>query len=198
MLQTQYARWLEGPAFTGWQAHLAGALVVAVPTIARVAINGWVTGCEFTPYLPFVLLAAILLRWWQAAGVALASVAIMGGLLAGPANQHLMSECFISATSVFLAGSAVTIGAVVVMRRALAASQAWRVAESADGIVFSLKDDGVWASWHGSDQPVRLGSQEKVEYMMADFLAQGELGRRLSGQRNQGHRTFMGSADSRD
>ena len=180
MLQTQYARWLEGPAFTGWQAHLAGALVVAVPTIARVAINGWVTGCEFTLYLPFVLLAAILLRWWQAAGVALASVAIMGGLITGPMPEHLMSECFISAASVFLAGSAVTIVTVVLMRRVLAASQNWRAMEYAGGIVFSLRDDEVWASLYGSDQPVRLGSQEKVEYMMADFLAQGELGRRLS------------------
>src|SRR6187455_2899307 len=143
MLQTQYARWLEGPAFTGWQAHLAGALVVAVPTIARVAINGLVTGCEFTPYLPFVLLAAILLRWWQAVGVALASVAIMGGLVTGSTNQ-LMAECFISAASVFLAGAAVTIGTVVLMRRALAAAQTWGIVEAAGGIVFSLRDDEVW------------------------------------------------------
>jgi hypothetical protein len=107
----------------------------------------------------------------------------MGGLFAGPMPEHLMSECFISAASVFLAGSAVTIGTVVLMRRVLAAAQTWGVVESAGGIVFSLRDDEVWASWYGSDQPVRLGSQDKVEYMMADFLAQGELGRRLSAQR---------------
>ena len=184
MLHARYARWIQGPAFTGWQAHFAGVLVVAVPTITRAAMNGLVTGCEFTPYLPFVLLSAILLRWWQAAGVALASVAIMGGLVTGSTNQ-LMAECFISAAGVFLAGSAVTIGTVVLMRRVFAESQARGVEESAGGIVFSLGDNNeVWASWYGSDQPVRLGTQDKVEYMMADFLAQGELGRRLSAHRN--------------
>ena len=143
-------------------------------------MNGLVMGCEYTPYLPFVLLSAILLRWWQATGVVLTSVAVMGILVQSTAGEHLTSACFTSATSVFLASSAATISAVLVMRRVLAVSQTGRVVEDAGGIVFSLKDDEVWASWYGSDQPVRLGTQEKVEYMMADFLAQGELGRRLA------------------
>ena len=49
------------------------------------------------------------------------------------------------------------------------------------GIIFSLEKGEVWASWHGSGPPMRLGSQERVEAMMEDFLAQGELGKRLTG-----------------
>ncbi|HWL75611.1 MAG TPA: hypothetical protein VNQ74_17220, partial [Burkholderiaceae bacterium] len=68
---------------SGWLALLCGIGAVAVPTIVRVAVNGVVTGCEFTPYLPFVLLSAIFLGWKQAIAVALASVAVLGGLFFG-------------------------------------------------------------------------------------------------------------------
>lgn len=180
MFQARYGEWLKEPTPTGSLALFVGVLAVAVPSIARAAVSGLVTGCEFTPYLPFVLLAAVLLRWWQAMSVALAAVAIMGGWILGTASEHLMSACFTSSAGVFLAGSALTIGTVVLMRRALAASRPRSVQEPADGIVFSLRDNKVWASWHGSDQPVCLGTQDHVEYMMSDFLAQGELGRRLS------------------
>jgi hypothetical protein len=48
-------------------ALLCGIFAVALPTAIRAAIDGVVTGCEFTPYLPFVLFSAILLRWWKVA-----------------------------------------------------------------------------------------------------------------------------------
>src|SRR5689334_19472552 len=78
---------------SGRLALLCAFSAVAIPTLFRAAINGVVTGCEFTPYLPFVLLAAILLRWWLVALVTAASVAIMGGLFEGSLLHPV--PCFI-------------------------------------------------------------------------------------------------------
>jgi hypothetical protein len=48
------------------------------------------------------------------------------------------------------------------------------------GIVFSLEGGRVWASWPGRDSHVVLGAKEEVAEMMRDFLAQVELGERLT------------------
>ncbi len=174
------ARWLQAAPATGRLALVGGITAVGMPTIIRTAIDGIVTGCEFTPYLPFVLLSAILLRWWQASAVALASVAILGGLFVEPPSEFLVSECFLSSAGIFLASSAIMIGTVILIRGVFAAIQ--RRDEFAGGIVFSLEKEEVWATWYGSGPPMRLGSQERVEEMMEDFLAQGALGRRLAGK----------------
>ena len=51
--------------------------------------------------------------------------------------------------------------------------------EPEGGIIFSLVDGFVWASWPGIAPKVRLGRSEGVAAMMRDFLAQGELAARL-------------------
>ena len=176
------SRWLQAPPVTGRAALFCAICIVAVPTIIRAAVNGVVTGCEFTPYLPFVLIAAILLPWWQAAAMALVSVEILGGLLAGEAHG-MFQECFLTGAAIFLASSAAIIGIVSTIRRVFAATQLRGADESAGGIVFSLENEEVWASWYGSGPPMRLGSRKKVETMMEDFLAQSEVARRLNGKR---------------
>jgi hypothetical protein len=181
MIHSGLTRWLQAPPATGRTALLCGICAVALPTVVRAAVNGVVTGCEFTPYLPFVLFAAILLRWWQAGAVALVSVAILGGLFFHPSGSHL-TQCFFSGAAIFLASSAAMIGVVVGARRLLAASRFGGVDGSEGEIIFSLEDGEVLASWPGSGPPVRLGSQNGVEAMMEDFLAQVRVGRRLTGQ----------------
>jgi len=161
---------------SGWQALLVAAVAVVVPTAVRAAMSGTVTGCEFTPYLPFVLLGAILLRWWLAGAVALTSVAIMGGFFQGSTTFEL--PCFISAVSVFLAASAAMIGVGIIVRLVLDALQ--KPSRDSGGLVFSLEKGEVWASWYGQDLPVRLGSQRKVAEMMEDFLAQERVAKRLN------------------
>ena len=171
-------KWLRMPLVSGRAAFLVALGAVALPTLIRAAIIGAVTGCEFTPYLPFVLGSAILLRWWQASAVALASVAVMAGLF----NGSLMhpAACFVPAASMFLFSSAVMIGFAVMVRRLITALQDRGADESAGGVVFSLEGGHVWASWYGQGAPVRLGSRSKVSRMMEDFLAQEELGERLN------------------
>ena len=60
MIRTQAAKFLGASAITGWTAFLCTIAAVAIPTAVRAALNGVVTGCEFTPYLPFVLVSAIM------------------------------------------------------------------------------------------------------------------------------------------
>ena len=181
MFQTGLHRWLQAPLVTGRLALLCGIAAVAIPTIVRAAIDGVVTGCEFTPYLPFVLITALALGWWQASAVAVTSAAILGGVVFGPTNTHFTSSCFLSSAGIFLASSAAMIGVVVLVRRTIVAIQ--NRGASDGGVVFSLQGDQVWASWYDQGPPVRLGPEGNVSAMMQDFLAQVELGKRLTGQK---------------
>jgi hypothetical protein len=181
MIRFSLSQYLRAPVVTGQLALITAVAAVGLPTGIRWAISSLVSGCEFTPYLPFVLLSAFLLRPWQAMAVALASAGMMGGLL-GPPSQIFVSECFLSSAGLFLASSAAMIGVVVLIRRVFAALQNRGVDEALGGIVFSLEQGEVWASWYGQGPPVLLGTQRKVATMMADFLRQEELGRRLNGE----------------
>ena len=51
------------------------------------------------------------------------------------------------------------------------------------GIIFSLRDDFVWATWPETEGAVRLGRHHIVAMMMEDFLAQDALGDRLTNAR---------------
>jgi hypothetical protein len=177
VIRAGLTRWLQGPPLTGRDALLCVLAAVAIPTVIRLAINGVVTGCEFTPYLPFVFVSAILLRWWKAALVALAAVAILGGLIGGP---HQAAACFLPSAGIFLLSSAAMIGMVVLIRGVIVAIQSRGADGPSDGIVFSLEKDEVWASWYGEGPPLRLGSQQRVSRMMKDFLRQEEIGKRLN------------------
>ena len=128
------------------------------------------------------LLAAILLRWWQAALVAVLSVPILGLLFMGTPSHLVHSECFLSSSAIFLAASAAMIGFVMLCRGIFHALHRPGADESDGGVVFSLEDGEVWASWYGRGRPVLLGSQDKVSSMMHDFLAQVEVGKRLNGK----------------
>jgi hypothetical protein len=180
MNRTGLAQWLDAPPLGGWAALLCGILAVGFPTAIRATLEGVVTGCEFTPYLPFVLVAAVLLRWWQAGAVALASVAVLGGMFQGAA-LHVM-PCFLSAAGIFLAASAMLIALVLLLRRAIALTLSRNSDEPGGGIRFSVDKGEVWASWNGQTRPVRLGSQRNVAATMKDFLAEDGRHKGGSGQ----------------
>ena len=180
MIGAGVSRWLEATPLPGRLAWPCGLAAVALPTVIRAAVDGVVTGCEFTPYLPFVLIAALLLRWWQAALVTLASVAVLGGVFTGQLQDL---ACFAWSAAIFLVSSAVMIGLVAMVRSLIAAIRARGAEAASEEIVFSLEKGEVWASWYGDEAPVRLGAHPKVARMMEDFLAQEEVGKRLSGRR---------------
>ena len=173
-------RLLQTPLASGRISILIGIIALALPTMVRAAVNGAVTGCEFTPYLPFVLVCALLLRWWHAGLVALASVAILGEVFIGPTVRLFHSECFLTSAGIFLASSAGIIVTVQILRRVIAAIQG-PDAHRSGGLIFSLEKGEVWASWYGHGPAMRLGSQEKVSEKMKDFLGETEVAKRLNG-----------------
>lgn len=71
---------LLSPPETGKRGLLISILLIAVPTALRLSVDEHVTGVAFTPYIPFVLLAALLVGWRPAAAIALAS-AVFGDIL---------------------------------------------------------------------------------------------------------------------
>src|SRR5215218_7609636 len=120
MFRANLKRWIDAPLVTGWLALLCSIAAVALPTIVRAAVNGVVTGCEFTPYLPFVLISAVLLGWKEAGAVALISVALLDGLFFGSSQVMHQGLCFLTAAGIFLASSALMIGVVILARRIIA------------------------------------------------------------------------------
>jgi len=177
-------QWLVRTPLTGRLALLSAIAALACATAIRATVDGIVTGCEFTPYLPFILLSAIMLRWWQAALIALLSVPILGLLFSGTPAELAHSRCFLTSAAMFLAASGAMIGFVLLARGLVVAMRRAGEDEAAGGVVFSLEDGEVWASWYGQQgRPVLLGSQDKVSTMMNDFLAQLELGKRLNGDK---------------
>lgn len=180
MIRNRLAQLLWAPIIKGRLAFFCAIVAVALPTAVRLAANGIVTGCEFTPYLPFVLLSAIMLGARPACAVALASVAITGGLFLGPPSELFGMACFLSGAAIFLASSAIMIGIVSFSRHQFLSLQRRHADDSSNGVIFSLEKGEVWASWYGSGPPVRLGTQGKVSEMMEDFLKQVEVGKRLA------------------
>ena len=169
MIRSHLTRWLAAPLVTGWGALVCVTAAVALPTAFRAAIDGVVTGCEFTPYLPFVLLGAVVIGWWQAGAIALISVGILGGLFAGSTRMPDM-PCFVSAAATFAAASAVIVAFVMIVRRVLAGASAHGSDDQSGGVVLTLEQGDVWASWYGQGRPVRLGSQRKVSEMLGKLL----------------------------
>jgi hypothetical protein len=171
MNRAALTRWLRAPQVTGASAILCAAFAVACPTAVRAAVNGTVTGCEFTPYLPFVLVSAILMRWGYAALVAIASIAILGGLFEGSGASLL--PCFISASGMFVGASAVIITLAVLMRWALSAEQAG-AGRASGNVIFSIDRGEVWATWRGQRSPLSLGPRREVTRTMESFLDHAE------------------------
>lgn len=180
MFRGSLARRINLLPLSGRLALLCGLVSILFGTLIRQAVNDHVNGCEFTPYLPFVLIAAFLLCWWQAGLVALGATAALGLLFMGPPAELLASHCFVSSAQIFLAASAGMIVLAGLIRRLLRSAHAPGADESAGGIIFSLENGEVWASWYGQGHPVLLGSEPKVAEMMKDFLAQVDVGKRLN------------------
>jgi hypothetical protein len=83
--------------------------------------------------------------------------------------------------SIFLAYCVLVIGLVQVVRKMVATfPRRADPQEESSGIIFSLENGQAWASWTGGDAPVPLGPCDEVAEMMEDFLAQVELGKRLT------------------
>jgi hypothetical protein len=172
--------WLAAPSVRGPKALALGIAMVAIPTCIRAAVDGIVTGCEFTVFLPFVFVSAFFMEWRYAAAVALACVGLADYLFMAPPRTFIQGPCNTYVVAIYLAASALIIGAFAVIRTMVAESfSPGDLQGQAGPVVFSLEEDQAWAGWHGRRSTVRLGQKDDVAEMMEDFLAQLELAERL-------------------
>ena len=173
---------LEKPPVTGVRALPCAIAAVALPTIIRCLVDKDVSGVAFSPYVPFVLLAALALGWRYAAAVAILSAAVADMLFIEPRFVPMAGPTDAFGIAVFLVSAALII---LLVQAARFVAETWiKPAPCGDkqtGIIFSLQDGQAWATWCGSQRPLRLGPEGEVAGMMQDFLAQLELGKRLCG-----------------
>lgn len=170
-------RWLVTTPLKGRIAMLFAVTAVAVPTLIRVWLDGIVVGLGFSAYFPFVLLAAILLKWKLATVVALVSAALTDALFVGPRYRLLEGPTDVFGVASFLVGALLIIGLVHAIRTAFDDLVG---PTSSGGVMFSLKNGQAWASWPTAGFHLSLGPRDDVAEMMKDFVAQVELGKRLA------------------
>ncbi len=147
------------PSVTGRAALLYCIIAVAVPTLLRASVDGIVTGLGFTPYVPFVLIAAIFLEWYFAAAVALVSALIGDAFFTGPPVHILEEPSDVFGMLAFLSASTIIIGFAHLTRRLV--QDYGRLSKdhlAHSGIVFSLEDGQALASWYGPGSRVCLGT----------------------------------------
>ena len=176
---TLLRKWLAATPVAGRPAFMFAVAAVALPTLYRVSLDGIVMGIGYCSYLPFVLLSALLLGWREAAAVALVSMVVVDALFVGPRFQLVEGPTDMLGDLGFLVASALIIGLVHAIRTAFEDLVGPTVR---GGVIFSLKDGKAWASWPTSGFHLCLGSRDDVAEMMKDFVAQVEVGKRLSGE----------------
>jgi hypothetical protein len=173
--------WFVARPVTGFRAIPYSIIAVAFPTIIRIYVSNFVMGCDYSAYIPFVLLSAAFLGWKYAAVITIVDVIVLDALFLVLSHRHLGITCDVIAIVSFFATSAAIIAFVEWVRELVKRDHG--LAPSDDrrrGIIFSLEAGEALASWPGSASRLRLGPQDEVAEMMADFLMQREVGRRLT------------------
>ena len=174
---------LQSPPLSGKVARRFCIAAIAVPTLIRAALHGLVTAGVFLTYVPFVLLAALLVTPRHAAVVALASAIVADfffmqryfALAAGPNDLFSIG--------VFLITSALIIAMVRTVRSFIEDCLAPDASdELLSRIIFSEKKGEAWAHWYAERPSVKLGPHKEVAEMMEDYVAQVRLGERLTGK----------------
>jgi hypothetical protein len=149
-------------------------------------VDGSGIGLAFIVYVPSIVLAALFMRSWQAALIALACAAAGDWFFLEQDSRITFSVSDLIGVPVFLASSALIIGVVRAIRSLVRECFS---PEAAPGkVIFSEEKGHAWAHWHGDRPSLPLGPHEEVADMMEDYLAQVELGKRLAGEERESGR----------
>ena len=148
-------KWLVATPIAGKLAFTIAVAAVGLPTLYRLSLNGMVMGIGYCPYLPFVLLTALLLGWRQATAVTLVSVVVADVLFVGERFQLFEGSTAMLGDLGFLVASAMIIALVQAIRTAF---EDLIGPTAADGIFFSLENGQAWASWPTGRLPFALGA----------------------------------------
>ena len=173
---------LLAPPAIGIRALLYVIVLILVPTAIRQIRDSFLAGhLSFLIYVPFVIMAAILLRWTYAAAVALASWAVANVLFLEPRYQFTLDRVEEVSFVIFALSGALLIALIEAVRRIVENSlrPARPDTSFTTPVVFSSERGQAWASWYGSHSWVRLGPEDEVAECMQDFLAQRAVAERL-------------------
>lgn len=177
------SRLLLAPPARGLRAAFYCLALIAIPTAIRLLLGLAIDRLPFFPYIPFVIIGAIVLDWKFAAANALGSWIAADLLFIGPPFQVGFSAFEIIGFTIFIASAALIIALAEAVRMIVENSlRPTRPDEISTPVVFSREGGQAWASWYGSHSWVRLGPEDSVADMMRDYLAQIELGERLNGR----------------
>ena len=178
------SRFLLAPPAPGRKALLRGLILVTLPTAMRLAVDPLLgTRLPFSFYLPFVVLAGALLTWRSAVAVTIISWLLAIFLFVGPRQGIALGVIEIVGLIIFLLSAVMIVALVEAVRTIVENSlRPTRPEAFSAPVVFSLEGGQAWASWYGSHSWIRLGPDEEVAEMMRDFLAQRELGKRLTSE----------------
>jgi len=179
-------RTLQRPPLTGARAVLFGLAAVAVPTLIHSVVVGSGVALAFIVYVPSVALAAVFMRSWHAALLTLACAAAADWFFLEQQNQLTFSASDLVGVPVFLLSSALILGGVRAIKSLLQATFSPNAAPTK--VIFSEEKGHAWAHWHGDRPSLPLGPHEEVADMMEDYLAQVELGKRLTGEKRNSRR----------
>jgi len=171
---------LVAPPFAGPSATLLSVAAVAVPTGILSLNHALPAGACCTTYFPFVLLTALLLGPIHASAVAIGSAGLADALFMGPRFKLFESPMDEFGDIASLVSFALMICVICLFRSLLAQHNRRQISMSSSGVIFSLEKGVAWARLPGAAGPVRLGPEAEVAGMMQDFLAQLELGKRLT------------------
>ena len=174
------SRLLLAPPATGTRALFYGIALVAIPTLIRLLLGLFIDKWPVFAYVPFVILAAVVLEWKYTAAAALGSWFAADFLFIGPRYHVGFGPDEAIGFAIFLLSTALIIAIALAVRTVVDNSlRPARPGGFSTPVVFSLEGGQAWASWYGSHSWVRLGPEDEVAEMMQDFLAQRELGKRL-------------------
>lgn len=165
---------------SGAYALLAALLLVATPTAVRAYLQPIVSAGVFLTYVPFVMLGAMLLSARQAIAVALACSLVADYFFMVPFFALAVAPNDLFSVAMLLL---ITIVCTAVVKAARSDPQPRQPATSKHQpgpVIFSETKGEAWAHWQGSQAPVKLGPHKDVAKMMQDYIAQVELGERLT------------------
>ena len=171
--------WFVTP-ISGVLAPILGVAALAVPTAILSLNHALPAGACCTTFYPFVILAAVLLRPIFAAATAIGSIGLADALFMGPRYRLFETPMDEFGDIVSLVSFALILGIVWWLRRVIVAQRAKASAQWESGIIFSLEKGVAFARLPGAHIPIALGPENEVAEMMRDFLAQLELGKRLT------------------
>ena len=171
---------LQQPPLTGGRALLFGTAALTAPTLMHFVVDGSGRALAFVAYFPSVVLAALVMRSWQAALFAVACACASDWFFLEQTDHLTFSANDVLGIPIFLAASALIIAVVRAMRGFIERIHSPNASPSK--LIFSEEKQQAWVHFDNDRPSVRLGPHEEVAEMMEDYIAQVEFGRRLTGK----------------